>query len=178
MILAAATTQSVGEAFAATATWRLGLDVAEILIVTALLILRDLTNKNRPFDWIPIIFTVPYGWLLFIQGAIAAGALIGLVALHRAALGGTDAWWVALAGLSILKTLPGGGGQNPNGTQLASLLDWLLQKFYGQLTLQIRNNSRQFANDLTTIYTGQAGTFLKDTTDFITTTESPADAAI
>ena len=96
---------------------------------------------------------------------------------QRARFGGTDAWWVALAGLSILKTLPGGGGQNPNGTQLANLLEWLLQKFYGQLSLEIRNISRRFATDLLAIYANSPSDFLKDTLDFIDVTENAADAA-
>jgi len=177
IIIAAATTQGIGETFSTTDTWRLWLDLIEILIVTALLILRDLTNKSRPFDWLPIVFTVPFGWLILIQSAIAAGALVFLVAVQRARFGGTDAWWVALAGLSILKALPGGGGQDPNGTQLANLLEWLLQKFYGQLGLEIRKNSRQFTTDLMTIYTSAVNTFFDDAMDFIDATETAADAA-
>jgi hypothetical protein len=169
--------QSLGEAFSGTGYPRLALDLLEILLVTALLILRDLTTKNRPFDWVPIILTVPFAWLLLIQSAIASGALCALVALQRARLGGTDAWWVALAGLSILKALPGGGAQNQNGTQLANLLEWLLQKLYGQLALQIRKNSRAFANDLMTTYSKSPDDFLRDTVDFIDATESATDAA-
>ncbi len=101
--------------------------------------------------------------------------LLILVGLGRATLNyGFDAFWVALAGLSLLKSLP--GGKDQNGQQLWSLTDWLFKRFYGSLRLDILSQSRKFATELLDIYQNQPSVFLDDVNDFIDGTEAASDS--
>lgn len=173
---ALATAHPFVESIRAEWSWWVLLDAVEIGVVTVLLLLRDLSTQNRPFDWLPVIFTFPFALLTLIQGFIVSVALLVLVGLNRATLNfGADAWWIALAGLSLLKSLPG-GGQGQGGQQLWSLADWLFKKFYGDLRLEISRQSKEFRAYLLSRYNKKAAAFLADTLELVDAIDSPADA--
>src|SRR5205809_61092 len=87
------------EEVAADLGWWLALDLVVILVITGLLVLRDLSVSNRPFDWWPVICSAPLVSLVLIQSLVVAIVLIVLVGFGRATLKyGADALWVSLAG--------------------------------------------------------------------------------
>lgn len=173
---ASAATQPFGETLAGDASWWIVLDVAVILVITALLILRDLSASNRPFEWARIIFSVPFFWLLIVQAFIVCIALVVLVGFGRATLRyGVDALWISLAGLSLLKSLPAGQGQDAQ--RLWSLADWLFKKFYRDLSLEIVRQSDLFRDYLLHTYANNPGDFLRHSILLISATELASDSA-
>lgn len=157
--------------------WFMLIDLGEIAILTALIILKDLSNQYRPFDWHAIIFTIPFALLVGIQCLIVSIALVVLVSLQRATFGGFDAWWVALAGISILKSFPI-RGNSQDRVQLSGLTDWLFKSLYTSLQLIICHESRKFADHLIKCYERKPVDFLQDTQEMIEMFESVADASI
>ena len=175
MIAAAATTLPFGDAVAADFDAWLAVDLLVIFAITGLLILRDLSATNRPFDWGPIIRSSPFLGLMIIQSIMMTVLLVVLVGFGRATLRyGADALWVALAGVSLLKSLP--VGKSDDGQRLWSLADWLFKRFYRSLSLEIVKQSNQLKQDLLAIYTSPAA-FLTDVLSLISAIESAADAA-
>ncbi len=89
-MMLAETTQPFVEAIVNQISSWVFLDVAVILTITVLLIVRDLSIQNRPFDPIPIILSSPFVILVMIQSMIVAVALANS---RRPGSGDVELWF-------------------------------------------------------------------------------------
>lgn len=159
--------------------WSILLNGVIVAAITALMVLWELRSRYRPFPWLPILRSLPFGLLVVLQGGIAFAFLAGLAASGRAKYSSyVDAVWVSLAGISLLRTIQGAKPEESN--RLWALADWLFGHFYRQCGALITRQSELFRRYLRERYNGNPDAFWEQVVLFINwndTKQGPAEVA-